>query len=198
MGDRQAIPLCEEIVSWAKKYRIEAFLEKLQDAGFDTMEVLSQIEPEDLDWMEIIRPGDRKKIMIAVRSIETQEDNEESEEVTVGTEINEIINTEELACSDRPREPQILLDMMTALSPFLTQSHRVVEGNQLYHAVCKNDINEVTKLVKQIKEGNSIIDINEQCGTSKSTVLHTAVSMGSNVSSSYFVQLFSDSLFFFF
>lgn len=183
MDDTQPEPLCEEILSWAKKYKIDAFLPKFQEAGFDTMEVISQIEAEDLDWMEITRPGDRKKIMIAVRNIELELDNdEESEEITVGTEINtdpQIEEPEQISLrTDRSCQTG-LLDMLSALSPLLTQGQRVYEGNPLYHAVCKNDLNEVTSMVKQIKEGNSNIDINEQCGETKSTVLHTAVSMGS-------------------
>lgn len=197
MADKEEVmSFSEDIQEWAKKYKLESFLGSFSKAGFDTMEVISEITPEDLDWMEIKRPGDRKKIMIGVRAIEssttdenTNDDNDEEQntqnETTVGNEeVNELVNLE---CSKEMKEGRTsvlqLSDKLQAkVLPLLTQGHRIYEGNPLYLAVCKKDNKEVEKLVKKIKEGKLNVDINELCGDSKSTVLHTAISMESKLS----------------
>ena len=170
--------LSDDIVAWAKQYKIECFLDKFVEAGFDTMEVISQIDAEDLDWMKISRPGDRKKVMIAVRGISVEADAPLVVEEMID-ETNELVVLE---CAKEMKEGKTsvlqLSDMLNALSPLLSQGHRIYEGNPLYLAVCQGDVEEVSRLVKKIKEGTLNVDVNELCGDSKSTVLHTAVGMG--------------------
>lgn len=187
---QEEVSLSEDIVQWAEQYKIDSFLGKFQEAGFDTMEVISEITAEDLDWMKINRPGDRKKIIIAVRAILDKDENrnetneEEKEKITElagNEEIHELVNLE---CSKEMKEGRTsvlqLSDMLNSkVAPLLTQGHRIFEGNPLYLAVCQKDTQEVTRLVKKIKEGKLNVDINELCGDSKSTVLHTAISMES-------------------
>src|SRR3990167_5613750 len=59
----------EEIIEWAKKYKIDQFLEKFVEAGFDTVEVIREMEESDLNWMDITAPGQRKKILLAVKNL---------------------------------------------------------------------------------------------------------------------------------
>ena len=175
----------QSINEWAAAHNISQFVSQFIDAGFDTIPVLSELDTDDLDWMKINKPGDRKKILRAVRELAGQlsleSENAEEEEI-IDVEHDP---TMELVIRETSREmnqgrASVLewTDMLSALSPMLSQGHRVNEGNPLYVATCMGDRNEVSRLVGRIKEGRLNVDVNELCGDAKTTVLHTAVGMG--------------------
>jgi len=175
----------EAIEVWAATHKIEAFLPKLIEAGFDTIEVLSELDAGDLDWMEITKPGDRKKILLAVKQLPCSDTFQEEED-----DIIDIVHdpTLELVHQEYSREMTQgrtsvlqMTDMLQALSPLLSHGHRINEGNPLYSAICKGDRQEVVRLVSKMKEGRINIDINELCGETKTTALHTAVGMGGKI-----------------
>jgi len=59
-----------EVKEWAIKYAIDSLLPKLIDAGFDTLDVLKELELSDLDAIGVQKPGERKKVLMATKALQ--------------------------------------------------------------------------------------------------------------------------------
>eukprot|EP00005_Dracoamoeba_jomungandri_P014759 CAMPEP_0174264800 /NCGR_PEP_ID=MMETSP0439-20130205/24010_1 /TAXON_ID=0 /ORGANISM="Stereomyxa ramosa, Strain Chinc5" /LENGTH=346 /DNA_ID=CAMNT_0015350895 /DNA_START=53 /DNA_END=1093 /DNA_ORIENTATION=- len=71
----------EEVVSLLKTYNILQLLDVLLANGFDDRLSLQEIEPEDLEEMQIAKLGEKKKLLRMVRDLNKQEKKQQEEEI---------------------------------------------------------------------------------------------------------------------
>lgn len=53
------------VQQWARDNKIEHLLNRLMEAGYNTIKVLAELDDEDLEYLKITAPPDRKKLRLA-------------------------------------------------------------------------------------------------------------------------------------
>jgi len=68
-ADEAAAGANPELVSWCEQNDLTSMLSKFVKAGFDSLAVMEELDSNDLDYMQIMLPGTRKKVLRAIRML---------------------------------------------------------------------------------------------------------------------------------
>jgi len=121
--------LPDDIVAWATEYGITSSLDTFATAEFDTFEVLEELDAADLDALQIVAPGLRKKILRAVRELPSWRARYQAGDAATSSTADEIGHDSSVSKDDAldaqatTSAPEILeaQEMLRAISQRLSQ-----------------------------------------------------------------------------
>ena len=174
MADKQ-VP--KDIKEWAEDNNIQDYLDKFIEAGFDTLDVISEIEQNDLDYMQITLPGHRKKILLAISKLKASKQSHNNQNNAQDDDLDKLEReaTEGrkaiLEMINNPSNNSIekLLPHFQSILSFTSNNQQ----NELFEAVSNSDQIKLLRILQHSSNSASIY-INQYCDGQ--TPLHVAVS----------------------